>query len=350
MDKIKVGIIGAGTIGHCHVAAYRKRADVEIVAVCDSNRDRAEQFARQYEISQVYDDYRIMLAEAAPDAVSVCVWNSLHGPVSIDALNGGAHVLCEKPLAISAAEALDMQLTAERCGRVLMPGFCTRYEEGVKLLKNVVDENRLGKLYYVKAVYLRRHGNPGGWFADNSRSGGGPVIDLGVHVLDLARFIAGGQAVSVSAVTHKMPGEQAASNAPHMSADNGQIHDVEDFASALIRMDNGVTIQFETSWNHHVESDVFQIEVYGTKGGATAYPKVRITTDDFGVACNIQPLHSNNEHSPNYDFDEEIAHFIEVIRGAEQPIVTAEDGVECMRITDAIYESANEQREIRITR
>lgn len=205
-------------------------------------------------------------------------------------------------------------------------------------------------MYFVKAVYLRRHGNPGGWFADNRRSGGGPVIDLGVHVLDLARFIVGGRAVSVYAVTHKMPGKQAVSNAPHLSADSGQIHDVEDFASALIRMDNGVTIQFETSWNHHVESDVFQLEVFGTKGGATVYPKVSIATDDFGGACNIQPLHSNNEHNPNYDFDEEIAHFIQVIKGVEQPIVTADDGVECMRITDAIYESANEQREIRITR
>ena len=350
MDKLKVAIIGAGTIGHCHAAAYRKLADVELVAVCDTNRDRAERFARQYDIPLVFDRHEALLQQAAPDAVSVCVWNSLHAPVSIDALNAGAHVLCEKPLALDAEQALDMQRTAERRDRTLMPGFCTRFEDGVRLLKTYVDEQRLGSLYYIKATYLRRRGNPGGWFSDRSRSGGGPIIDLGVHVLDLARFIGGGRAISVYAVSHKMPDNPAGSYAPHMSADAGGLHDVEDFASALIRLDNGIAIQFETSWNHHIESDVFQLEAYGTKGGASVYPKLRIATDDLGALSNVQPIHSNHEDNPNYDFDMEIAHFIRVVRGSETPLCTAEDGVENMRVTDAIYRSAQERREIVIDR
>ena len=350
MDIIKVGIIGAGNIANCHIIAYQKCKDIEVVAVCDINRERAENFARQYSITHVYDNHLKMFEDETLDAVSVCVWNNGHAPVSIDALENGIHVLCEKPLATSTELALKMQQAAEEHGCILMPGFCTRYEDGIQLLKTYMDKKMFGNIYYVKATYLRRNGNPGGWFSDMQRSGGGPVIDLGVHVLDLARYISGGKAISVYAVTNKMQDVSTTSNAPHISIDSGDIHDVEDFASALIRMDNNITIQFETSWNHHVESDLFQFEVYGTKGGARAYPKVFIMTDMAGEINDFHPLHSIHEENPNYDFDKEIEHFINVIRGVEVPICNAEDGVEIMRITDAIYLSARERKEIRIER
>lgn len=350
MSKIRVAIIGTGNIAHCHIGAYKMLDEVKVVAVCDINKARADSFAAQYGIDKAYYSYNDLLKNESPDVVSVCTWNNAHAEVSIASMKAGAHVLCEKPLAMNTAQAIDMYNASKEYNRVLMPGFCTRYEEGVRLLKQYADNGSLGEIYFIKATYLRRHGNPGGWFSDSKRSGGGPVIDLGVHVLDLARFIAGGKAVSVSAVTKKLNCEASSSSSPHFSADKEiSLHDVEDFAFANIRMDNGVAICFETSWNHHLQSDVFQLEVYGTKGGARAYPKLTISRDENGCQCDIAVSHSNHEDRPNYDFEEEAAHFINVAINGEKPVCTAEDGVEIMKIVDALYSSARENTEIMLS-
>lgn len=351
-EKHRVGIIGAGSIGHCHMEGYKKQSGVMVAAVCDINLERAEAFAKLYGIERVYSSYTEMLASCELDAVSVCTWNNVHAKISIAALEKGVNVLCEKPMAMTAKQAEEMEQAAKKANRVLMPGFCTRYEEGVSLLRECIKEKRLGDIYYIKATYLRRHGNPGGWFSDFSRSGGGPIIDLGVHVLDLARFLVGGDAASVSAITNKMPVEttQMESHAPHTSVEKEALHDVEDFACALIRLNNGVAIQFETSWNHHLAEDVFQLEVYGSKGGASCYPRLTLTTDDMGKMCRVLWQHSNHEDAPNYDFDRETAHFIAVAAGEEAPICTPLDGVEAMRIIDAVYESASSGHEITISR
>lgn len=351
MEKIRVGIVGAGSIGHCHAAAYKKLPNIELVAVCDIDKERADHFAKYYNIENVYYDHLEMLHNIKLDAVSVCVWNNAHAPVSMNALKNNVNVLCEKPLAMNTEEALEMKSVANEHGKVLIPGFCTRYEEGITLLKNIVEQGDLGNVYYIKSTYLRRHGNPGGWFSDKKRSGGGPVIDLGVHVLDLARFICGGNVVSVSAVTNKINAcDCSESFSPHKSADNATIHDVEDFAFALIRMDNGACINLETSWNHHLENDIFQFEVYGDQCGSKAYPKVSLYRDEYGRMCNVNPIHSDNSDSPNYDFDMEIKHFIEVVENKTTPICTADDGVEIMRIVDALYESAKIGAEVRVLR
>lgn len=351
MCKFNIGIVGAGNIAHCHMQAYRLLDNVRVCAVCDIQKVRAQEFADIYNIPRVYENHLEMMEKEKLDAVSVCTWNSAHGPVSIDFLNRGIHVLCEKPLAMNEEEALAMENAARAQNCVLMPGFCTRYEDGIMLLREQVQSGRLGNVYYIKSTYLRRHGYPGGWFGDSLRSGGGPVIDLGVHVLDLARFVVGGNAISVSATTHKMPEPLSFKSAsPHMSIEEGSIHDVEDFAAALVRMDNGVAVLMETSWNHHIPEDVFQFEVYGTRGGAKAYPNVAIFEDEEGKPVDRKLDHSNHPESPNYDFDREIAHFISVCRGETSALCTAGDGVEVMRIVDALYRSAKTGREIPITR
>ncbi len=351
MRKVNIGIVGAGNIAHCHMQAYQLLENVQVCAVCDIQKQRAQDFAGLYNIPRAYGSHLEMMENEKLDAVSVCTWNSAHGPVSIDVLNRGIHVLCEKPLAMNVAEALAMEYAAQANNCVLMPGFCTRYEDGINLLREQVQSGRLGDVYYIKSTYLRRHGYPGGWFGDSVRSGGGPVIDLGVHVLDLARYVAEGNAISVSASTHKMPGSLSCESAsPHMSIEEGTVHDVEDFATALIRMDNGVTVLMETSWNHHIPEDVFQFEVYGTKGGAKAYPSVAVFEDEEGKPVDRKLNHSNHPESPNYDFDREIAHFISVCEGKTSALCTARDGVEVMRIVDALYKSAQSGREILITR
>lgn len=353
MKELQVALVGAGTISHCHMQAYRKLPGVRVAAVCDINGERAKQFSQQYGIPNWYTNRRAMLEAECLDAVSAVTWNNAHGPVSIDALNAGVHVLCEKPLALNAAEALEMQKAAEKSGRLLMPGFCTRYEEGAKLLKKMADGGELGTVYHVKATFLRRCGNPGGWFADETRSGGGPVIDLGVHVLDLARYFTGmPRAVTVSASVNRFIGSRPDVNVPgrYLSADFAEYTNVEDSAMAFIRFDCGVSLAFETSWSHHVKEDALQMELFGSRAGAVLYPHVEVYSDKLGYLSDTKSRHTNHEDNPNYDFDAEIAHFIGCVRGDEEPICTAEDGVEIMRIVDAIYESARLKREVEVAR
>ena len=169
----------------------QKIPDVEIYAFCDINEERLKDMGERYGVTRLFTDKDEMLAIPEIDAVSVCTWNSQHAPCTIAALKAGKHVMCEKPMAMNAKEAEEMKKAAEESGKLLMIGFVRRYKESTQVLKEFSENGTIGDIYYTKATYLRRHGNPGGWFGDKSRSGGGPLIDLGVHVIDMARYVMG---------------------------------------------------------------------------------------------------------------------------------------------------------------
>ena len=189
MSKIKVGIIGTGSISHLHIQGYLKNPDVELYALCDINEERVKAAGEKYKVSRIYTDMNEMLKLEELDAVSVCTWNSAHAPCSIAALKAGKHVICEKPMAMNAEEARAMKKAADEAGKLLMIGFVRRFGNDANIIKDYQSTDFLGDIYYAKATYLRRKGNPGGWFGDKARSGGGPLIDLGVHVIDLTRFL-----------------------------------------------------------------------------------------------------------------------------------------------------------------
>ena len=195
MSKLKIAIVGTGSISHSHIRAYLQNPDVELYAFCDINEERVKMMGEKYGVKRLYTDEAAMLRELPEiDAVSVCTWNSQHAPCTIMALNAGKHVLCEKPMATCAADAVKMKEAAEKNGKLLMVGFVRRYGNDAKILKDYIDGGYFGEIYYGKATYLRRNGSPGGWFGDKSRSGGGPLIDLGVHVIDLTRYLMGNPA------------------------------------------------------------------------------------------------------------------------------------------------------------
>jgi len=196
MNTVKIGVVGTGTISEFHLGAYRDHPHVEIRALCDLHEPLLKKRGEAYGVSNdhLYTDYRRMLANEQLDAVSVCTWNSEHAPVTIAALDAGLHVLCEKPMATSAKEAAEMKEAADRNGKLLMIGFVRRFGNDCEIVKDFIDRGDFGELYHAKATYLRRKGNPGGWFGDKSRAGGGPLIDLGVHVIDLTRYLMGNPA------------------------------------------------------------------------------------------------------------------------------------------------------------
>lgn len=354
MAKLKVGIIGTGGISHLHMSGYKKYADlVEVIAACDIDEVKLENYAKQYNIPATYTDYNEMVKKEKLDAVSVTTWNAAHKGAAIAALNAGINVLCEKPMAMNTAEALEMEAAAKNNNKILMIGFVRRYGNDTAIVKDFIDSGVMGDIYYAKATYLRRNGCPGGWFGDKAYSGGGPLIDLGVHVMDLTRYLAGSpKPVSAYGVTYSNLGLDrvkgaAVSYSLNYTAEKKFKHTVEDFASALIRFDNEFTLSVEASFNLNIKQDVGTIELYGTKSGIKIDPGVEIFTDMSGHFINMQPA-ENSALSFDGLFENEIKHYIDCVIENKQPRSKAEDGVVLMQMIDAIYESARTGMEVKI--
>ena len=350
MSTLKVGIIGAGSISEAHIKGYKALDNVELYALCDINEERAKEKAEKHGFAHVYTDYDEMLKLEDLDAVSVCTWNNGHAPATIAALKAGKHVLCEKPTAMNAKEAAAMKEAADESGKLLMIGFVRRHGNDAKILKDFIDAGDLGDIYYAKANYIRRNGNPGGWFCDKSRSGGGPLIDLGVHVIDLVRYLAGRpKPVSVFGVTYSHLGNREHIKLPkdYYSADHveGEACDVEDMAAAMVRFDNGMVLNVEVSFSLNVDKDRGIVELFGTKAGAKIDPELSIYTEKNGYLVDLIPAHKTALSFEGL-FENEMKHFIDCIQGEAVSIAPPEDGIEIMHILDAIYESAKTKREV----
>lgn len=353
MAKLKMAVIGTGGISNEHIRAYINNPDTELYAFCDINPDQLKMMAEKYDIpaERTFTDKDEML-KALPeiDAVSVCTWNSAHAECTIAALNAGKHVICEKPMAMNTKEAEAMREAAERNNKLLMIGFVRRHGNDCDVIRENVDAGTFGDLYYAKATYLRRNGNPGGWFGDKSRSGGGPLIDLGVHVIDLVRFIFGNpKPVSVYGATF-----QKLFNRPNIidgkgyqscSAGVRDICDVEDLASAMIRFDNGAVLSVEAAFSLNIKNDEGNIELFGTKAGAKLSPNVEIFTELNNRMINIS---FDKPTALNFNglFQKEIDNYVDAILGRAECLAPACDGVEMMKILDAVYESARTGHEV----
>lgn len=353
MIKVRIGIIGTGSISELHLNAYTLNPKVVIAAICDVNESRARQVAAKYGVEKVYSDYRDLLEDADIDAVSICTWNNTHAPISVTALKAGKHVLVEKPLCRTVAEAHEIEDAVRTSGKILQIGYVRRYDPNVKMLREFVDQGEFGEIYYAKASTLRRSGNPGGWFADVERSGGGPLIDIGVHVIDLCWYLMGKpKASTVSANTYRKLGNR--SNVKHLSFYKAADYDaskntVEDLANAIIRFENGASLMVDVSFTLHAKKDNGMVRLYGEKGGFEIDPEILIVTEKNDTILNIQPqTDSTDGFSYEPAFQNEIDHFIDCILNGTKQISPVEDGVEIMKILCGIYESAAKGEEIQL--
>ncbi len=351
---IKLGFIGTGSIAHAHGDAYKKMGDrVEYVACCDLNEERAKKFAEKYGFKKYYTDYKQMLAENKFDAVEVCTWNSAHAECTIAALNAGANVKCEKPMAMNTQEAIAMKEAAEKNGKLLMIGFVRRHGNDAAAAIDFIDKGFLGDVYFIKASYLRRAGFPGGWFGDKSRSGGGPLIDLGVHVIDLSRYIVGNpKPVTVFGATFNKIGSRnhlKTSGKEWQSATESEepIFTVEDLATAMIRFDNGVVLYVEASFNLNMSDKTpGGLVLYGDKAGLTLDP-FELHTECNDMLADIQ-IHGPTGCGDFFYYED--TNFLDSIEGKAVCKAPADDGIELMRILDAIYESAATGKSVDIVR
>ena len=351
MKKLKAAVIGVGSISSFHIKNYLANEGVELYAFCDINAERLKEKGEKYGVTRLYTDEAEML-RALPeiDIVSVCTWNSAHAPCTIMALNAGKHVLCEKPMALNVEEAEAMQAAAEKNGKLLMIGFVRRFGRDCDLAVKLIEEGRLGEIYYAKAQYLRRNGHPGGWFGKKEFSGGGPLIDLGVHSIDLVRYLMGKpKATAVYGSTfHKLGARDNIRGEKEYIASSrgsGDGCDCEDLAAATIRFDNGAVLTAEMSFSLNLEGDRNNVELFGTGAGLLIDKEVRMYGEEDGQLKDFD-LGKDTGINVKEAFQREIDHFVSAARGECECRNPAEDGVELMRILTAIYRSAESGHEV----
>ncbi len=351
MSKFKVAVIGVGSISSMHINSYIANENAELYAFCDINEARLRLMGEKYGVTRLYTDEAKMLEELTElDAVSVCVWNSAHAPCTIMALEAGKHVLCEKPMATNVEDAIAMKEAAEKNGKLLMIGFVRRFGKDCFMVNDLIKNGVLGDIYYTKVANIRRNGNPCGWFGDKSRSGGGPLIDLGVHSIDLVRYLMGmPNVISVYGTTFRKLGNRNEVKTPkaYVSASStaNDICDCEDLASALIRFDNGVVMSVEMSFSLNTGEEVNNIQIFGTEAGVKMDKSITLYGTTDGYLSDVSFV-GNNGLDIDKAFSREIDHFVDSARGLTTCINTADDGIALMKILTAIYESADSGHEI----
>lgn len=340
MSKLKVGIISAGGIVRwAHLPAIKKIDNIEVVAICDVNEEQAITVASEYDIKLCYKDYKQMLAEANIDAVIIGTPTCFHSPQAIDALKAGKHVLLEKPDAMNVDEAMETMRVAEETGKTLMVIRNNRFYPASQFLKKYIEDGHMGEIYAARCHWQRRENyfEPGNWFVNKKLSGGGPLLDLGVHMIDLGMWLMGNPSpITVSGSTfQKIP--------PKTPATAEKLFDVEDLAMGFIRFDNGSCMSLEISWASHIEKEIKYLELRGTKAGCTISDNnIKIWTTINGVITDIIPKVSTEENGHLYN----IKHFVDVVLNGAKPIFIPQEGVNMMKILTGIYQSSELGHEI----
>jgi predicted dehydrogenase len=346
MKKVlRAGVIGLG-IGKGHVKNYSDHPGVEVVAIADLNEDRLKETGAKFNIKGLYTDPMKMLECEKLDIVSVATPNKFHKPLTIAALRSGAHVLCEKPMAMSAKEAEEMLAVSRETKNRLMINFSFRFTPQSWQLKKEVESGILGEVYFARTQWLRRRGLPGfgGWFGQKALSGGGPLIDLGVHRLDLALWLMGyPEPVWVMGSTHNPIGSR-------LAKEQGKAFDVEDFASAMISFKNGSTLQLLASWASNIkEKELMETRLLGTTGGLIQHNvgegydfAAEIYIERNGCQYNMQPC--GNIPSAG----SAMHHFADSILSGKPHTATGEEGLTVMRLLDAIYASAKKGSPVQV--
>ncbi|MFJ7978010.1 Gfo/Idh/MocA family protein [Peribacillus sp. NPDC096379] len=340
-EKLRYGLIGAGSNAvKKHVSNYTKLDHIEFVSVCDINIENATKVARKYNIESVYSDYREMLKHEKLDIVSICTPNHLHADIAVYALLNGVNVHCEKPLAINAAEAQRIVDAKNISGKKVMVGLNNRFTNEMVKLKQYIDVGFFGDIYHAKAGWKRRSGIPGRgtWFTNQALSGGGVMIDLGVHFLDLPLFLLGLPEPSyITGATYQNFANTTTRNRNGYKGNPEGIFNVEDTAVGLIGFKNEATISFEFSWASNIEKDETFVEIFGTRGGASyKNGELKLFSEHFDTCIDIIP-----DINPNITLKNEFKHFTNCILNEEILYATAEDGVYMMNIIDHFYKAAD---------
>ena len=344
--KLGIGIIGSGGIAQgAHMPAYAGFDDCEIVAVCDIKKSARDAAAEKFNVPHKVNMWKDLLAMDEVDVVSVCTPNAVHCEPTIDALKAGKHVQCEKPMAISVAECKRMAAAAKKSGKKLMIGQTARFSPAVNAMKDFIDSGAVGDIYYARAQALRRRGIPGwGSFTSKKLSVGGPIFDIGVHILDQTLYLMGfpePKSVSgqVSAHIGKAEGPQVAG----MGGWDPKKFGVEDFGVGMVKFKNGATLVLEASWALNLAEDTSGTTLCGTKGGVQSSP-LRLIREEHGALTVAEPQMLSGESGHK----EQLRQFIDAIQNRTKVPVLPEEAIITQRILDGIYESSKTGKEVKV--
>ena len=356
-DTVRIGIIGCG-IGSEHADAYALDERARMISLAGLDLRRCPEIQRKHNIPHLYAEYADLLHGADIDAVSICLPNDMHLPVTLAALDAGKHVLIEKPIGLSSHEGAEMVAAAKAAGKVLGIAFSKRHRHDVELLKQQVIAGQLGRVYHAKAFWWRRSGIPGigSWFTDKERSGGGALIDIGIHVLDMVLWLMGNPTVTaVTAASYSELGPQGKGQwqGGRFKIDLDSPFEVDDYTTAFLRTAEGATIQVDAAWaayTHH--TDEMGVSLLGSKGGGQIHVRdyqkdgaLTLFSDINGIPADTQP-----RITPQHEHFQVIRRFIDAITLGVPMSPSGEEGLDRARITDAIYASARDGREIEIQR
>lgn len=348
MKKLNLGVIGTGWPGQMHAQAVASGKLANVYACADLDDARRVAFQKTYAPKKCYADYHELLQDRHVDAVIVCLPNFLHFPASLAALEAGKHVLCEKPPTMNAAEM--KVLRGEAAKRKLVYFFSRqfRFTPAMRAAKEAIEAGRLGQIYHAQATFIRSRGIPvgiGNWFTEKKRSGGGALIDIGIHALDAVWYLMGTpRPIAVTAKVFR--------NFAHLV--KVPVFDVEDAAYAFIRFANDAVVQLETSWAGNLTDDIpprqyfgqelINSVLYGTKGSVRLKP-LTLFEDRQGELVSV-PLDAT-EDEPN-GFELQLRNFLEAVAGEADPVNSADQAVKLMEMIDGIYASSELGREVPI--
>ena len=350
-QKTKIGIIGCGAIGSTHADAYAKVDNAEVVALCDILPDRLAEKAKRHNIAKTYVDYKELLADPEIEGVSICVPNNMHAPIAIDALNAGKNVLLEKPMTLNQKLAQDIIDAKNKSGKLLQMGMVWRQMAEAQAVKAQIESGILGDVYHIHVRLIRRRGIPGlgGWFTTKACSGGGGLIDIAVHFLDLVMWETGyWEPTKVSAKVYSKFGSPISdykfvdmwAGPPKMEG----TFDVDDYATGFVRFGKKCTLDFDVAWACNTIDESY-VELLGTKGGVRIGANSGVTkfcTEFNGKVADIDIKYNNSVSG----FQVEVSKFAAAIQGKGEVPATAEQGLAVMKLLDAIYKSSELDQEV----
>ena len=351
MTNLKVGVVGIGGISRTHMPGWAASEDAEVVAGSDINGEALQRWGAEHSVARLETDPAELFRDPDIDIIDVCTPNMYHAPLVIAALDAGKHVICEKPLAPTPAEIRDMIAARDRSGKMLMTAQHFRFKGVSKAMKQEIESGALGDIYHARGWMLRRNGFiPTATFIQKKHSGGGPCIDIGVHILDMTLWLMGNpKPVAVSGVA-KAP--LAHCEGAFASWAGGTLvppdFDVEDFAAAFVRFENGATLVLEVSWllHHDIMGEDMQMWLYGTEGGSH-WPSAQFLNTNY----ETQQLYNRELKLVGDSMEPHALECLEfaqaVAQGAPSP-VPAEQSLDVLSILDGIYRSQREGREVQL--
>lgn len=350
MTALKVGIIGVGGIARTHLPGWQASGHAELAAGADLNEEVLKAWGGENGVQRLYTDAADLIRDPDIDIIDVCTPNMYHAPLTIAALEAGKHVICEKPLAPGPGEIRQMIEARDRSGKKLMTAQHFRFQGSARAMKAEIEGGALGDVYHARSWMLRRGGAPvGEGFILKRHSGGGPCIDIGVHILDLTLWFMGNpEPVAVSGVARNEIARQEGAFSGWGRQPIPREYDVEDFAAAFVRFENGATLILEVSWllHHDTAGEDMQMWLYGT-GGGLHWPRCEILDTDYESRQfynrTVKLMHDGLEPHA-----QECADFAQAVAEDGPSPVPAEQSLQVLTILDGIYRSQKAGGEVRL--